>query len=36
MNDPVSECFKLKALRFLGKEAEMIDKGEVDIELSQG
>ena len=36
MNDPVSECFKLKALRFLGKEAEMIDKGEVDMELSEG
>ena len=36
MNDPVNECFKLKTLRFLGKEAELIDKGEVDIELSQG
>lgn len=36
MNDPVNECFKLKTLRFLGKEAELIDKGEVDIELMQG
>ena len=36
MNDPINECFKLKTLRFLGKEAELIDKGEVDIELMQG
>ena len=36
MNDPLNECFKLKTLRFLGKEAELIDKGEVDIELLQG
>ena len=36
MNDPLKECFKLKTLRFLGKEAELIDKGEVDIELLQG
>ena len=36
MNDPVSECFKLKTLRVLGKEAELIDKGEIDLELSQG
>ena len=35
MNDPINECFKLKTLRFLGKEAELIDKGEVDIELLQ-
>ena len=35
MDDPINECFKLKTLRFLGKEAELIDKGEVDIELSQ-
>lgn len=36
MNDPINECFKLKTLRFLGKEAELIDKGEVDFELMQG
>lgn len=36
MNDPINECFKLKTLRFLGKEAELIDKGEIDLELSQG
>ena len=36
MNDPLNECFKLKTLRFLGKEAELIDKGEVYIELLQG
>lgn len=35
MNDPIKECFKLKSLRFLGKEAELIDKGEVDMELSE-
>ena len=35
INDPINECFKLKTLRFLGKEAELIDKGEVDIELMQ-
>ena len=28
--DPVAEAFKLKCLKFLGKEAEMIDKGEID------
>lgn len=32
-NDPVKECFKLKCLTFLGKEAKEIDKGEVDIEM---
>lgn len=32
-NDPVKECFKLKCLAFLGKEAKEIDKGEVDIEM---
>lgn len=32
-NDPVKECFKLKCLYFLGKEAANIDKGEVDIEM---
>lgn len=35
-NDPVNECFKLKTLRFLGKEAELMDKGEVDIEMQDG
>ncbi len=33
-DDVVPEAFKLKCLKFLGKEAEMIDKGEVeDIEM---
>lgn len=32
-NDKNVECFKLKCLYFLGKEAEQIDKGEVDIEM---
>lgn len=35
-NDPVNECFKLKTLRFLGKEAELMDKGEVDLEMQDG
>lgn len=35
MNDPVNECFKLKTLTFLGKEAELIDKGEIDMELQE-
>lgn len=34
-NDPVKECFKLKCLTFLGKEAKEIDKGEIDIEMRQ-
>lgn len=34
--DPVAECFKLKTMRFLGKEAELIDKGEVDLEMGEG
>lgn len=33
-NDPIKECFKLKCLYFLGKEAKEIDKGEVDIEMA--
>ena len=32
-NDIRSEAFKLKTYKFLGKEAELIDKGEVDIEM---
>ena len=32
-NDPAKECFKLKCLTFLGKEAKEIDKGNVDIEM---
>ncbi len=28
--DCIAEAFKLKCLKFLGKEAEMIDKGEID------
>lgn len=33
--DPIKEAFKLKTLKFLGKEAELIDKGEVDIEMTE-
>ena len=33
-NDPMKECFKLKCLGFLAKEAKSIDKGEVDIEMA--
>lgn len=32
-NDPVKECFKLKTVAFLQKEAKNIDKGVVDIEM---
>ena len=32
-NDQVKECFKLKCLTFLGKEAKEIDQGNVDIEM---
>ena len=33
-NDPIKECFKLKALSFLQKEAKDIDKGDTsDIEM---
>ena len=35
-DDVVPEAFKLKCLKFLGKEAELMDKGEVeDIEMLQ-
>lgn len=35
-NDVVPEAFKLKCLKFLGKEAEMMDKGECeDIEMTE-
>lgn len=34
VDDPVRECFKLKSLKFLGKEAKEIDQGNVDIEMS--
>lgn len=33
--DPIAECFKLKTLRFLGKEAELIDQGELDLEMAE-
>lgn len=33
-NDPVKECFKLKTVAFLQKEAKSIDSGEVDIETA--
>ena len=35
-DDPVNEAFKLKCVRFLGLEKEAMDKGEVDIEMTQG
>lgn len=35
-DDPIKEAFKLKSLAFFEKEAKMIDKGEVDIEMQQG
>jgi len=35
LNDPITECFKLKTISFLGKEAEQMDKGESDIEMQE-
>lgn len=32
-NDPIKEAFKLKCLKFLGKEAQEVDKGNVDAEM---
>ena len=32
-DDPFAEAFKLKCKKFLQKEAALIDKGEVDIEM---
>ena len=32
-DDVVTECFKLKSIKFLEKERSLIDKGEVDIEM---
>ena len=35
-NDPLNEAFKLKCLKFLGKEAEEMDKGNTDdIEMQE-
>lgn len=34
-NDPIKEAFKLKCLNFLNAESRLIDKGIVDIELTQ-
>ena len=34
-NDPVNEAFKLKCLKFLGKEAKEVDKGHVDAEMAE-
>lgn len=34
-NDPINEAFKLKTLKFLGKEATLIDAGEVDMEMEE-
>lgn len=34
-NDSLTRAFKLKCLKFLGKEAKAIDEGEVDIEMTQ-
>ena len=36
LHDPTNEAFKLKCVRFLGLEKEAMDKGEVDIEMTQG
>ena len=33
-NDPIAECFKLKCERFFKHEKSAIDKGEIDIEMS--
>jgi hypothetical protein len=34
-NDPIKEAFKLKCLKFLGKEAAEMDKGETtDMEMA--
>jgi hypothetical protein len=35
-DDPTNEAFKLKCTRFLSLEKEKMDKGEVDIEMTQG
>lgn len=35
MNDPIKEAFKLKCMKFRFKEAESVDKGEVDVEMEQ-
>lgn len=35
-NDPIKEAFKLKCMKFLCKEAECIDRGEVDLEMEEG
>ena len=34
-NDPVPEAFKLKGDRFYGREAKLIDSGEVDVEMTE-
>lgn len=34
-DDPVAEAFKLKCLKFLGKEAQAVDKGEIDAEAQE-
>lgn len=34
--DPISECFKLKTDAFRFREAKLVDKGEVDIEMQEG
>lgn len=34
-NDPKSEAFKLKAMKFLGKEKKAMDDGDVDIEMME-
>lgn len=35
-NDPMEEAFKVKCQKFLTREAKEIDKGNVDMEMSQG
>lgn len=34
-SDPIAEAFKLKCIKFLSKEAEMVDKGEIDVETEE-
>lgn len=35
INDPIKEAFKLKCMKFRFKEAEKVDRGEVDVEMEQ-
>jgi hypothetical protein len=35
-HDPIKEAWKLKCFRFLEKERDSIDAGEVDMEMAEG